>query len=471
MLFTQVEFFVFLIITFLLYYAPFQKQSWYSNYQIGILIIASFFFYAYNNLNLLILLVLSILINAVTSFYIVYGNPKFRKLWATTGVAINLATLAIFKYAGLFASAFSIGGNLGSFLISIPLPIGISFYTFQGISLMIDIYQEKEDVKKTMTDPSLTRHTLNTTLFISLFSQLIAGPILKATDFFGQLGPKYFKNITWHSAITNLILGYFLKAVVADNLNIFTTRISSYSTANFSKLEILTLILGYSYQIFADFAGYSLIAIGLGKLFGYSFPDNFNFPYIANSFSDFWRRWHISLSTFLRLYLYFPLGGNRKGKLRTYFNLMITMVLGGFWHGAQWGYLYWGLGHGVLLALERLFADYGLVSKNKIYQIFKQVLVFGAVTSLWFFFIFPNITDILKFNDYFFNRAPLYPLPTTMFVYVAMLSGFVVLYHQYYRLKSKINLPPLVADIGYALLLVVTLLNAGFPDNFVYFQF
>lgn len=203
---------------------------------------------------------------------------------------------------------------------------------------MLDVFREKKSNSKRIVPASLREHAGRTILFISFFPHLIAGPILKANDFYPQISHKKFNQINWERSFKTLVLGYFFKMVVADNLMDFTSSIiyPEYQ----SSLTLLAMLFGYSFQIFADFAGYSLIAIGLAKLFGYNLMENFNFPYISSSFKEFWKRWHISLSTFLMEYLYFPLGGNRKGKVRTYINIMTTMILGGLWHGAAWSLPY-----------------------------------------------------------------------------------------------------------------------------------
>ena len=342
MLFTSLPFLVLFFITFSIYYLPYLRK-----YQVSILVIASLFFYAYDEPWFTLLLLFSASINILTSYYVVYGNQKNRKLIAVSGIVLNLAGLAFFKYSPLISQTlFSADSSVGHFLLKIPLPIGISFFTFEGISLVIDVWRDKkEDKTTTLVTPSLARHAQRTLFFISFFPHLIAGPILKAHDFYPQIAEKNFRNIAWESAFKTLITGYFLKMVVADNLKNFTFWIAYPYFEAYSTIDLCTMLFGYSIQIFADFAGYSLIAIGLAKLFGYDFQTNFYFPYISTSFKEFWKRWHISLSTFLMQYLYIPLGGNRKGKFRTYLNLLLTMVLGGLWHGAAWSYATWGLFH------------------------------------------------------------------------------------------------------------------------------
>ena len=354
MLFNSIEFVIFVILTSVFYYTTVLKPL-----QRIILIIASFVFYTSNQPVLLLLLLLSIAVNTITSYFVYRVKPTSKTLVAGLGVTSNLAILTFFKYSPLFGrTLFQDSSSVGEFLVSIPLPIGISFFTFQGITLLVDTLRTEEHLT-TFNLPQKTfwEHALDTCLYIGFFPQLVAGPIVKAHDFIPQIVPKYFKDIDWTYCFQHLVTGYFFKMVVADNLKDFTFWISYPAFESLGSTTLLVMLYGYSMQIFADFAGYSLIAIGVAGLFGYRLPVNFNFPYIACSFSEFWQRWHISLSSFLKEYLYFPLGGNRKGRLRTYANLMIVMLLGGLWHGAAWSYMVWGGFHGLALAIERFFSD------------------------------------------------------------------------------------------------------------------
>ncbi|HET6990756.1 MAG TPA: MBOAT family O-acyltransferase, partial [Bacteroidia bacterium] len=388
MLFTSLNFIILLFLTFVVYYLPF-----FSRFQITILAISSLIFYAYSQPILLFLLLVSVLINIISSYYVTYGKPERKKINAIAGVSLNLFILIFFKYSPLFSRTFlNPKDPIGSFLLTIPLPIGISFFTFQGISLVVDVYKEKYFAAKDVIHRSFWKHAQTILFFKAFFPQLISGPIVKAHDFLPQIGKKNFKDIQWESCFKALLTGYFLKMVIADNLKDQTYWMEFPWFQGMSTITLLSLLWGYSFQIFADFAGYSLIAIGLAKLFGYTLPENFNFPYIATSFSEFWKRWHISLSSFLKEYLYIPLGGNKHGKFRTYFNLMITMILGGLWHGAAWSYAVWGGFHGLALALERFFKDYIHFPSNKIISFFSGLIVFAVVTFAWLLFKLPDFS-------------------------------------------------------------------------------
>lgn len=469
MLFTSLPFLVLFFITFAIYYLPYLRK-----HQVSILVIASLFFYAYDEPWFTLLLLFSASINILTSYYVVYGNQKNRKLIAVSGIVLNLAGLAFFKYSPLISQTlFSADSSVGHFLLKIPLPIGISFFTFEGISLVIDVWRDKkEDKTTTLVTPSLARHAQRTLFFISFFPHLIAGPILKAHDFYPQIAEKKFRNIAWESAFKTLITGYFLKMVVADNLKNFTFWIAYPYFEAYSTIDLCTMLFGYSIQIFADFAGYSLIAIGLAKLFGYDFQTNFYFPYISTSFKEFWKRWHISLSTFLMQYLYIPLGGNRKGKFRTYLNLLLTMVLGGLWHGAAWSYATWGLFHGGMLAIERLVNDNVKIKLPKSVLILKGLFVFIMVTLAWLLFKLPDFSHVIKYFQAMGNNITNQG-NVKLNMYIFLYSFPVIVYHLFYLYKESklITIIRSKEYVVYAILLFFIATNSGISGSFIYFQF
>lgn len=326
---------------------------------------------------------------------------------------------------------------------------------------------------------------LETAFFKAFFPQLVAGPIVKAHEFIYQIAAKSLINIQWDLAVRNLILGYFLKMVVADNLKETTAALSYPSFVGMPGVNLLFLLYGYSFRIFADFAGYSLIAIGLARLFGYRLPVNFNFPYISHSITEFWRRWHISLSTWLKEYLYIPLGGNRKGSGRTYANLIIVMLLGGLWHGAAWSYMVWGGAHGLCLAVERVFSrnvgvklaswrggTFGWIVGSL--QIFAA---FNIVSFLWLLFQLSDLHEVVAYLRELFAWHPGFaPQP----IYTIMVFGFpVVLYHFWGEFRSRAAIAATgslrtrrwALDLVDAVMLVLILVNSGSPGEFIYFQF
>jgi D-alanyl-lipoteichoic acid acyltransferase DltB (MBOAT superfamily) len=273
-----------------------------------------------------------------------------RKTALVASMAMNLGFLGFFKYFGFFADNFaalvsSLGMTPSWATLNIILPVGISFYTFQSMSYTIDVYRRQLD-----WEPSLLRFSA----YIALFPQLVAGPIVRASDFLPQMREdKPFSWANWHSGLGRVLWGFFKKIAVADSLAPFVDQCFA-SPESFGGLHLFIGVVFYSFQIYCDFSGYSDIAIGLARMMGYHFPENFRTPYFSQSFSEFWSRWHISLSSWLRDYLYIPLGGNRQGKWATYRNNMLTMLLGGLWHGANWAFVFWGFLHGLYLILQRL---------------------------------------------------------------------------------------------------------------------
>ncbi len=474
MLFNSFPFLVLLTFTFIIYYLPvdfFRK----GNTQLLVLIIASIIFYGYFKPSLLLLLFFSGAVNVITSYFVCYGTGTYRRTLAFTGVTINLAVLAFFKYSPLIAvSFFNTDYGIGGFLMTIPLPIGISFFTFEGISLVVDTYRGKTDNRfKDLVPRSFATHIRNSFFFIVFFPHLVSGPILKAHDFIPQIGKKLFKDIDWNYSFRLLVVGFFLKLVVADNLNEYTSLLLFPRFLTYSSMDLISILLGYSFQIFADFAGYSLIALGIASLFGYRLMQNFNFPYISASFSEFWRRWHISLSTFLREYLYFPLGGNRKGKVRTYINLFITMVLGGLWHGAAWSYAVWGAFHGIMLALERLFNDrYNFSFKQKSLLLYlKMLFIFFAVSLAWLLFKLPHFEQAVMFVKACFTNLSM--VNNYILIFIISLYGLpVILYHLLYLKRQSV--PHFLVKYEFAiygLMIFLIFTNSGTPGTFIYFQF
>lgn len=466
MLFTDLIFLCLLSVTFLFYYIPF-----FPRFQTLILIISSLIFYAYNQPILVLLLLFSVSINIVSSYFIVYGKIEYRKLFAVLGVALNLSILVFFKYSPLLSRTFlNPSSSVGQFLVNMPLPIGISFFTFQGISLVVDVFREKHFKNIDIIPVSFVKHAERIMFFKGFFPQLISGPIVKAHDFLPQIGPKKFGEIQWDAVCKKLILGYFFKMVVADNLGTFTFYMFYPYFKGAASINMLFWLIGYSCQIFADFAGYSSIAIGLAKLFGYNFKENFNFPYVSTSFKEFWKRWHISLSSFLMEYLYIPLGGNKKGKIRTYLNLMLVMLLGGLWHGAAWSYALWGIIHGLALSIERALSFIKLKETRLVLAI-KGMIVFFTVTLCWLFFKLTNFSQAMEFLGQFVKNISHSP-NTDSIVYILIYASPIFIYHLFYIGGEKFH--SIARRFGYffyGLMLFLIVFNSGFPGSFIYFQF
>lgn len=472
MLFTSYNFVLLVIGTMLLFYTPCLRKL-----QSIILIASSFLFYTYAQPVLLSVLIISIILNIFSSLVIVSGRGKYRLPVAAGGVAANIGLLAFFKYSPLFGETFLYDtGPIGNFLLTIPLPLGISFFTFQGVTLLVDTLRSKEKTGTSILDRnSFFENVIVVTHYISFFPKLVAGPIINSRDFIPQIKSKFFKDIDWDYCFRALTMGYFLKMVIADNLKDQTVWIQYPYFMAKSTYMLLAMVFSYSIQIFSDFAGYSLIAIGIAGLFGYTLPKNFNFPYISKSFSEFWTRWHISLSQFLKEYLYFPLGGNRKGKIRTYLNLMIVMLLGGFWHGAAWSYLVWGGLHGFALVVERFFSQRISIADNVTNRCLRIIGVFTFVSFAWLLFKLPDFSHVTAFMTALFNntqkeiKSDDFTQLLAMFFYCLP----VFLYHLQYLFRtefvqeSRLKLMP----IAYGGMLFFILTNSGTTSSFIYFQF
>ncbi|RYD48854.1 MAG: MBOAT family protein [Verrucomicrobiaceae bacterium] len=496
MLFNSFPFLVLLAVVLPLYYLPLRGKTG-RIWQVCLLLVASAIFYAWEIPELLILLGISCAFNTLAVERIIHHqkraaeDPRPAKRWLVGSVVLNLAFLAFFKYAGIIAGIFPAGWipdeTLNS-IRSIPLPIGISFYTFHALSLLIDVHrnQVSEETRRRLGKQGTGRVSSfgDLSLYIIFFPQLVAGPIVKARNFIDQIRVKSWGDIEWVSVRRCLVTGYFLKIFVADNLAEQTAMltISKEVLVNSGPINLMSLLYAYGFQIFADFAGYSLIAIGFGLMFGYRLPSNFNFPYLALSITEFWHRWHLSLSAWLRDYLYIPLGGNRKGAGRTYINLFLVMFLGGLWHGAEWKFALWGTLHGVLLALERFIFrsragnwEVGSAPLRWLRDGVRWVYTFHAVMFLWLTFLMPDVAHIGAFFQGLTSGN--WSVPGQPLFALLIYGGAVVLYHLWAFLQEK--KPPLAEKLTHplvegsihAVMIFLMVTNPGAPRGFIYFQF
>lgn len=380
MSFTSVAFIIFFIVV--LGITAIIERTLSSKWKDVFFLLASYFFYGYWDWRFCFLLLFVTLV----SYFTAKAN---HNIWAfTIGLIVPLAVLGVFKYFNFFlASAAAImGRDLGT--LKIILPVGISFYTFQALSYVIDVHREKIAAENDF---------IKLALYISFFPQLVAGPIVRAADFLPQLREN--RKITLENikiGIQIFVFGLFKKIVLADHLSVFVDDVFS-KPAAFHWMTILLAIVSYSIQIYFDFSGYSDMAIGCAKCLGYDFKRNFNLPYFSQSVTEFWRRWHISLSTWLKEYLYIPLGGNRKGTLRRYINLFLTMLLGGLWHGADWTFVFWGGLNGLALCIDKL-----LPNRKKdiiVLQVLDTLITFCFISFTWIFFraeSFPVAWTVIK---------------------------------------------------------------------------
>ncbi len=318
------------------------------------LLLLSLLFYAWGEPTYVLVMLLSIVCNYAFGMALANGKDNHRKLWVILAILTNLGILGVFKYTGFVVSTLS-GFMPG--LLKIPeiaLPIGISFYTFQGLSYCIDVYRDKSIVQK---------NPINLALYISMFPQLIAGPIVRYTDIRKNLNERKHSAELFAAGAERFIIGLAKKAILANTMGALADQIMG-SNVHYLSAPVAWLgAIAYTLQIYFDFSGYSDMAIGLGKIFGFRFPENFNYPYIAKSVREFWQRWHISLSSWFRDYLYIPMGGNRKGNV--YFNLFVVFLATGLWHGAAWGFVLWGLWHGFFMIAERVIAKHLVKTEDK----------------------------------------------------------------------------------------------------------
>ena len=492
MLFNSWEFLILLLITLVCFYSV-PRVAAQKCIQTSIFIIASAIFYAWEDWRLLTLLIISCGGNAATTVHILSkklsGDEAGVKRWVRAAIILNLTLLGVFKYAGLIVSSIpGIPQPWVEWVCSIPLPIGISFYTFHGISMVVDMSRGKvhayDQMIRSASKPKLYSVTMRDMgLYLLMFPQLIAGPIIKAHYFWPQLKAKLWAEIDWQRAVRYLITGYFFKMVVADNLAPVTEVLkSSEFIAQSNGIILIILLFGYSVQIFADFGGYSMIAIGLAALFGYRFPINFNFPYISTSLTQFWQRWNMTLSAWLKDYLYIPLGGNRKGATRTYINLFLVMFLGGLWHGADWKFALWGSMHGFMLAIERFICHTRWGSKLKIPQWISIPYCLVVVCGLWTTFLMPDIETVAQFFHQCVSHfgCSISELISSSAVYsVAIFSSFIIFYHMWgWWRENRQAANPINRGIltfrgacVYGFMLFMILTNSGPQCGFVYFQF
>lgn len=376
MVFSSVIFlFCFLPLVLLLYFAvPFKFKN-------IILLIFSLIFYAWGEPRYVFLMIVSILINYGYGLWIdrAEGSDKKRVYILASAIAVNIGLLGFFKYANFIVDAVNGALHMNIPLQDIPLPIGISFYTFHALSYLIDIYRRQEHAQ---------RNLFKLSLYITFFPQLVAGPIIRYNDVANQLSRRVFSSAQFAQGIQRFILGLSKKILLANPLGSVADTIFMTPTSDLSTGSAWIGIMAYTLQLYFDFSGYSDMAIGLGKMFGFEFKENFNYPYIAKSISEFWRRWHISLGSWFRDYVYIPLGGSRVPTWKLCRNLLIVWALTGFWHGASWTFMAWGIYYGVLIGLEKFGLEKWL---SKLYP-FNHVLVLLLVMIGWVFFRADNFS-------------------------------------------------------------------------------
>jgi len=343
-----------------------------------VVLFSVFFYYKCSGIYFWLLLFSSVVDYSISRLIFVEKIQFYRKFYLVLSLLINLGLLGYFKYTNFFVENYNLFFDGKLKFADIILPVGISFYTFQTLSYTIDVYRK---------DLEPTKSFMDFLFFVSFFPQLVAGPIVRASDFIPQIYKKLqLTKEDFNRAILLIIGGLLKKAVISDYISLnFVDRVFD-APNSYTAFENLMASYGYAIQIYCDFSGYSDIAIGLALLMGFWLPDNFRTPYQSGSITEFWRRWHISLSSWLRDYLYISMGGSRKGKIRTYFNLFMTMFLGGLWHGASWKFVVWGVLHGLALVVEKFFGQFIKLPKNKVIRSIQVLITFHFVVFCWLFF-------------------------------------------------------------------------------------
>ena len=481
MLFNSVQFAIFLPIVFLLYWFVFDrligKSKWQLRLQNAFVVVASYVFYGWWDWRFLLLI-------AFTSFCswgsgLLIGKAKTKKAakaWTALNIVLNLGILAMFKYYDFFVAEFAQLLHVSSdgLLLKVILPVGISFYTFQALSYSIDVYRGK-------IEP--TKDVLAFFAFISFFPQLVAGPIERATNLLPQfLKKREFNYDTAVDGMRQILWGLFKKIVVADNCAIYVNKV--WDMFGTGTVEASTLVLAavlFAFQIYGDFSGYSDIAIGTAKLFGIRLKDNFLTPYFSRNVAEFWKKWHISLNTWFVDYVYIPLGGNRKGWARTIINTFVIFVLSGFWHGANWTFIGWGIYHSLMfIPLILLGSSKKYKGNPSLKQLPQMLLTFLIVTIGWILFRAPSFSEAWHYVVALCDQSILsVPLLINRDFYIPLfVSLIVLLVFEWIGNKKGGGLAFLKgknvvvqAAVYYVLVLMIILLRSSENIQFIYFQF
>lgn len=436
------------------------------------LLIFSIFFYTYGESKAVVLMLISILMNYCFGLAMKPEN-KARKPILAVSITANLAMLGVFKYAGFTAEMINFIPGVNIPVPEIALPIGISFYTFQAMSYVIDAYKDPKYIQKNL---------YKVALYITFFPQLVAGPIVKYYDFADQIDNRRTTPEMTAQGIRRFITGLSKKLLIANTMAAAADYVYGLES---SQLSIALAWLGavsYLFQIYFDFSGYSDMAIGLGKMFGFTFKENFNYPYISSSMQEFWRRWHISVSTWFKEYLYIPLGGNRKGKFRTALNKLAVFFCTGLWHGASLNFIIWGLINGGFMMLE----SYKLLNTEKWFKPLRHIYAMLVTVLAFVFFRADTLGEACRFIGHMFNPAGITSEKNAMFlsqitpVYIIMFVAAVVFSMPVWQtLRSKVKSKELllygetgsyVISLVLLAMCIITLSSASY-NPFIYFRF
>jgi alginate O-acetyltransferase complex protein AlgI len=482
MLFNSVDFAIFLPIVFGLYWFLVKKNLRLQNI---LLLASSYFFYACWDWRFLFLLLFSTLLDYFTGIKISNAeNPKLRLFWLWLSISINLGFLATFKYYNFFALSFTalltgFGLHIQPWTISVILPVGISFYTFHGLSYVIDIYKRRIGAESNF---------ISYALFVSFFPLLVAGPIERATHLLPQI--KQLRSFDYHKAVDGLrqiLWGLFKKIVIADNCANYANMIFDNPEAYSGSARVIGAIF-FAFQIYGDFSGYSDIALGTARLFGIELLRNFAFPYFSRDIAEFWRRWHISLSTWFRDYVYIPLGGSKGGRWSKIKNTFIIFILSGFWHGANWTFIVWGILNALyflpLLLTNSNRNNLHIVAEGKTYPTLKEFLrifsTFTLTVFAWIFFRAESISAALNYISGIFSPS-LLSIPNLEGARDACITAILIVFfiliewngriHQYALANLELKWAKTIRYAMYYVLIFLIFWFGGKQQQFIYFQF
>ncbi len=478
MLFNSINFAIFLPIVFFLYWFVANKNYKHQNI---LLLVASYFFYACWDYRFMFLLIFSTLLDYFTGLKMFDAKTSIgKKIWFWLSIGVNLGFLGFFKYYNFFAESFAealanFGLHVDVWMLNVILPVGISFYTFHGLSYVIDIYYNKIKPERNFIDYAV---------FVSFFPLLVAGPIERATHLLPQIQrARKFDYTTAIDGLRQILWGLFKKIVIADNCAEYANLIFN-DSAHQSGSNLVLGALFFTFQIYCDFSGYSDIALGTARLFGVELLRNFAFPYFSRDIAEFWRRWHISLSTWFRDYLYIPLGGSKGGTWMKVRNTFIIFLVSGFWHGANWTFIAWGFLNALyflpLLLANKNRNNIGIVAEGRmlpnVREIFSIGITFLLTVFAWIFFRANNMTHALSYIKGIFTQS-LLSIPTVLpYSIFALLVFFITIEwigreHQYALQRFGMKWPKFLRLSFYYLLIILIFAFMGKEQEFIYFQF
>jgi len=484
MLFNSLNFALFLPVVFFLYWFVAKREVRLQNI---LLLVSSYFFYACWDWRFLFLLVFSTVLDYYTGIKMSDAESQnSRKFWFWLSITVNLGFLAVFKYYNFFAVSFAgalenLGWSVNPWTLKILLPVGISFYTFHGLSYVIDIYKNRIKAEKNFIDYSV---------FVSFFPLLVAGPIERATHLLPQIKKKRtFDYARATDGLRQILWGLFKKVVIADQCAEFANEIFN----NAGDYSGSTLVLGaflFAFQIYGDFSGYSDIALGTARLLGIDLIRNFAFPYFSRDIAEFWRRWHISLSTWFRDYLYIPIGGSRGGMWMKVRNVFIIFIVSGFWHGANWTFIVWGILNALYIMPSIIFNtnrdNLEIVAKGRylpsLKDLFSIIITFSLTVFAWIFFRSDRVSDAIHYISHIFSNDLFIPpsIPTIPAIKLKVLSLLLLLFvvvewfgrEEQHALASLFqNNKRIYRWTFYLFFCVIILMCQGKQQNFIYFQF